>query len=468
MPRSPSLRWLPVLLLPIGILIAPAPEGVTPQAWRLLAVFAGTIAGLMAQPLPLGAIALLGLTAASLTGALPGARAFAGYAEPLVWMVLIAFSISRGMIKTGLGRRIAFLFIRAMGRTSLGLGYAIAGSDTVLGMVVPSNGARAGGIVFPVVKSLAEAYESRPGPTAARLGTFLMLMVYHCDIIVSAMFFTGNAANPLVVSLARQVTGVEISYARWALGAVAPALASLLVVPLFLYRWRAPTVKQTPEAADLGRAQLAALGPMARNEKVMLGVFALITLLWLTTSWHHIDYAITALVGLAALIVGRVLTWDDVLSERAGWDVFIWYGAIYQMARVLGESGITKAFAQAVGQVTAGVWWPAALTVLLFVYLYSHYAFATITARVSALYPPLLIVIIAAGTPPLLAVFAMSYVSALGAALTHYGTTPSPIYYGAGYTTAGEWWRDGFLIATMNTVLWLAVGAAWWKVLGWW
>jgi DASS family divalent anion:Na+ symporter len=468
MPRSASLRWLPVLLLPIGILIAPAPEGVAPEAWRLLAVFAGTIAGLMTQPLPLGAIALLGLTAASLTGALSGTRVFAGYAEPLVWMVLIAFSISRGMIKTGLGRRIAFLFIRAMGRTSLGLGYALVASDTVLGMVVPSNGARAGGIVFPVVKSLAEAYESRPGPTAARLGTFLMLMVYHCDIVVSAMFFTGNAGNPLVASLAMQVAGVEISYATWALGALAPALASMIVVPWFLYRWRTPTVKQTPGAADFGRAQLAALGPMARDEKMMLGVFALITALWLTTSWHRIDYAITALVGLAALILGRVLTWDDVLSEKAGWDVFIWYGAIYQMARVLGESGITKAFAQAVGHVTTGVWWPAALTVLLFIYLYAHYAFATITARVSALYPPLLIVILAAGTPPLLAVFAMTYVSALGAALTHYGTTPSPIYYGAGYTTAGEWWRDGFLIATMNTVLWLLVGAVWWKSLGWW
>jgi DASS family divalent anion:Na+ symporter len=468
MARSAPLKWLPVVLLPIAILFVPPPEGITPQAWRLLAVFAGTIAGLMAQPLPLGAIALLGLTAASLSGALTGTQALAGYAEPLVWMVLSAFCISRGMIKTGLGRRIAFLFIRAIGRTSLGLGYAMVASDTVLGMVIPSNGARAGGIVFPVVKSLAEAYDSRPGPTASRLGTFLMLMVYHCDIIVSAMFFTGNAANPLIASLAGQVAGVQISYARWALGALAPALASMLVLPLFLYRWRAPAVKQTPGAAEFGRNQLAALGPMTRAEKVMLAVFALITMLWLTTSWHHIDYSMTALAGLAALMVGRVLTWDDVLAERGGWDVFVWYGAIYQMARALGEAGVTKAFAQAAGQVTTGIWWPVALTVLLFIYLYSHYAFATITARVSALYAALLIVILAAGTPPLLAVFAMSYISSLGAALTHYGTTTSPIYYGAGYTTAGAWWRDGCLIATMNTAVWLAVGAVWWKTLGWW
>jgi DASS family divalent anion:Na+ symporter len=466
--RATAVKWLLVLAVPVAILIVPAPAGITPSGWRLVAVFAGTIVGLMARPLPLGAMALIGLAVAALSGTMTAGQALAGYAEPLVWMVLAAFSISRGMIVTGLGRRIAFLFIRAIGRTSLGLGYAVVASDAILGMAIPSNGARAGGIVFPVVKSLAEAYESRPGPTASRLGTFLMLMVYHGDITVSAMFFTGNASNPLTVSLAREVTGIDISYGMWALGAIVPAMASMLVLPLFLYRTQPPAVKQTPGAADLGRAQLEELGPMTRAEIVMLGVFTLTTLLWLTTGWHRIDYPITALIGLSALLVGRVLTWEDVLAERGGWDVLVWYGAIYQMARALGETGVTQAFARAVGHATTGVPWWAALLVLLFIYLYSHYVFATITARVSALYTPLLVVILAAGTPTYLAVFSMSYVSSLGAALTHYGTTTSPIYYGAGYTTPGAWWRHGFVMATLNTVVWLVAGAAWWKALGWW
>jgi DASS family divalent anion:Na+ symporter len=450
------------------VLSLPAPVAVTPQAWRLLAIFAGTIVGLMVQPLPLGAMALVGLSLAALTGALPAGQALAGYAEPLVWMVLAAFCISRGMIKTGLGRRIGFHFIRAMGRTSLGLGYAIVATDTVLGTVVPSNGARAGGILFPVVKSLAESYDSRPGPTAARLGTFLTLMVYHCDITVSALFLTGNAANPLVASLARQVGGVEIGYGTWLLGAIGPALVSMIVLPLVLYRRRPPAVTETPGAAEFGRAQLAALGPMTRPEKVMLGVFAIITLLWMTTGWHGVDYPITALLGLTALLAGGVLTWDDVLSERSGWDVFVWYGAIFQMARALADAGVTSAFAAAAGRAMHGVPWPAAFVLLVFAYLYAHYAFATITARVSALYGALLLVLVAAGTPRHLAVYAMSYVSALGAALTHYGTTTSPIYYGGGYTTQGEWWRNGFLLATLNTLVWLTAGAAWWKLLGWW
>jgi DASS family divalent anion:Na+ symporter len=465
--RAPA-KWLLVILLPAIVVLLPVPAGVTPQAWRLLAIFAGTILGLMLQPMPLGAMALIGLAAAALTGALPAGQVFAGYADPLVWMVLAAFCISRGMIKTGLGRRVALLFIRTLGRTSLGLGYSVVASDAVLGMVIPSNGARAGGIVFPIVKSLAEAYGSTPGPTAARLGAFLMLMVYHCDVIVSAMFFTGNAANPLIVSLAQQVTGIEISYSRWALGAIGPALVSMLVIPLFLYRTGPPAVTRTPAAAEFASAELRQAGPMAHAEKVMLGVFAFITLLWMTKAWNNIDYPITALAGLAILLTAGVLTWDDVLAERNGWDVFVWYGAIYQMARALTEAGVTRVLAQAVGQLISGTIWWWALLVLVFIYVYAHYAFASITAHVSAFYAAFLLVIIAAGTPPYLAVLSMSYVSSLGASLTHYGTTTSPIYYGSGYVAQGAWWRIGLLVATINTVVWLAVGAVWWKFLGWW
>ena len=462
------MKWAIVLLIPAAIWLAPVPAGVTPQGWRLLAIFVGTILGLMLQPLPLGAMALVGVAASALTGALTAGQALAGFAEPLVWMVVAAFCLARGMIKTGLGRRIALLFIRAIGRTTVGLGYSVVASDLVLGMVVPSNGARAGGVIFPIVKSLADAYDSAPGPTAARLGAFLMLMVYHCDMTVSAMFFTGNAANPLIVSLAKQTTGIEIGYGTWALGAIVPALASMIVVPLLLYRLRPPSITRTPAAAEYATGELRRLGPMTRPEKVMLGVFGLTTVMYVTRNWHGIDYPVTALACLAVLLLVGVLTWDDVLAERSAWDTFIWYGAIYQMARALGEAGISRAFAQAVGSQTIGAVWWIALLALLAMYFYAHYAFASITAHVSALYVPFLIVMLASGAPPHLAVLSMAYVSTLGSSLTHYGTTTSPIYYGAGYLSQGAWWRLGLLVATVNAVVWIVVGFAWWKLLGWW
>lgn len=465
---STGLKWLVVVLVSGALSLVPVPAGVTPEGWRLFAIFVGTILGLILQPLPLGAMALIGVAVAAFTGALPAGQALAGYAEPLVWMVLAAFCTARGMIKTGLGRRIAMGFIRAFGRTTIGLGYSVVASDTVLGMVVPSNGARVGGVLFPIVKSLAEAYDSTPGPTAGRLGAFLVLMVYHCDMTVAAMFFTGNAANPLIASLARQVTGIEITYTTWALGAIVPAIASMVVIPLVLWRVRPPSITRTPEAAEFAAAEIGRLGPMTSPEKVMLGVFALTTTLYVTRSWHGVDYPVTALGGLGVLLLARVLTWDDVLGERSAWDSFVWYGAIFQMARALGDSGVSRTFAQAVGGLTFGASWWAALVVLLAIYLYAHYAFATITAHVSALFAPFAIVMIAAGVPPYLTVLSLGYLSTLGASLTHYGTTSSPIYYGAGYLSQGAWWRVGALVATVNALVWGAFGFVWWKILGWW
>src|SRR6185295_11225776 len=168
--KSRLLRWAIVLFVAIGILLIPIPDGVTTQSWRLLAIFAATITGSIVRPIPGAAVVLLGITALPLFKVMTMNEVLTGYADPVVWLVLAAFFISRGMIKTGLGRRIAFLFIKAIGKHSLGLSYALGSTEAVLATVIPSTGARSGGIIFPIAKSLAEASESRPGPTARRLG----------------------------------------------------------------------------------------------------------------------------------------------------------------------------------------------------------------------------------------------------------------------------------------------------------
>ena len=229
--RSRLLRWGIVLAVAGIILLIPVPSGITPKSWRLLAIFAATITGSIVRPIPGAAIVLLGIAALPLFRVLTITESLTGYADRFVWLVLAAFFISRGMIKTGLGRRIAFLFIKAIGRHSLGLSYALGSTEMVLATVIPSTGARSGGIIFPIAKSLAEAYESRPGPTANRLGAFLMTSVYQCNVVVCAMFLTGQASNPIIAEFARQVTGIEITYARWAIAAIVPALLCLLIVP---------------------------------------------------------------------------------------------------------------------------------------------------------------------------------------------------------------------------------------------
>ena len=154
-PRQANLliRWVAVLGAGVAIALMPPPAEITPRSWRLLAIFVATIIGLIAQPLPGGAMVLLGVAALALLGVMPVGQALAGYGDPVVWLVLAAFFMSRGMIKTGLGKRIAFLFIRAIGRRSLGLGYALIITDVLLATFIPSTGARSGGIIFPLPRA---------------------------------------------------------------------------------------------------------------------------------------------------------------------------------------------------------------------------------------------------------------------------------------------------------------------------
>ena len=466
--RSRLIRWGIVLFVAAGILLIPVPAGIIPQSWRLLAIFAATITGSIVRPIPGAAMVLLGVTALPLFRVMTINEALTGYADPVVWLVLAAFFISRGMIKTGLGRRIAFLFIKAIGKHSLGLAYALGSTEAVLATVIPSTGARSGGIIFPIAKSLAEAYESRPGLTARRLGGFLMTSVYQCNVIVCAMFLTGQASNPIIARFAKEATGIDITYARWAMGAILPGLLSLLLVPWVLYRIFPPEVKHTPAASELASNELKAMGPMKWSEWMMLLVFFLVATLWMTTKIHGIDYAVVALLGIGVLLVSGVLDWEDLVSERAAWGVFIWYGGLIRMAEALGQTGITKRFAEASASLTTGWKWWLALASLLLIYFYAHYVFASITAHVTAMFTPFLIVILAAGAPPYLAVLSLAYFSNLAAALTHYGTTPAPIYFGAGYTTQRTWWTVGLITSLITISVWSLVGFTWWKVLRLW
>jgi DASS family divalent anion:Na+ symporter len=75
---------------------------------------------------------------------------------------------------------------------------------------------------------------------------------------------------------------------------------------------------------------------------------------------------------------------------------------------------------------------------------------------------------VALGAPPLLAALVLGYFSNLFSSMTHYGTGPAPVLFGAGYVTLAEWWGLGALVSVVNLAIWLGVGGLWWKLLGLW
>jgi DASS family divalent anion:Na+ symporter len=438
------------------------------RSWGLLAVFATTVCALMTHPIASGAVVLLAMTASTLLGLVSIQDALLGFANTTVWLIVAAFLFARGIMQTRLGERIAYRIIRRFGGSTLRLGYSIVLADLAMAPMTPSNTARAGGILFPITLSVARAFGSEPGPTASLIGAFLMMTLYQGDLVVSAMFLTATAPNTLVAELARQSSGTELTWTRWAVAALAPGVAALVVVPFVVYRLCPPSLRDTRPAQRLAAEHLRAMGPVGRDERAMLAVFSIVLLLWLSAAWHGVSPTSIAFLGLALLLVTRVLDWQDVLAERGAWDALVWFGGLVMLAGQLDKAGLPKAFAEAAaGFVGAWPWWWA-LAALLVVYLYAHYAFASLAAHVTAMFPAFFAVAVGLGAPPLLAALTLGFFSSLNAAITHYGTGPAPIVFGAGYLTQGQWWRIGFLISLVHLAIWLPLGFLWWRVIGLW
>lgn len=466
MSRTRGLAALVLLYIVIAHVI-PVPATITPQGWRQTAIFICVIAGMVTDPLPASALVLLGLTAMAINGT-PMPAVLGGFAEPSVWLVIVAMIIAKAMLDCGLARRIALLFVRAVGKTSLGVAYALQMTDVTLASGVPSITARSAGMILPVARSIAELFDSRPDHTRTRLGAFLVAAMYQGSAVACAMFITGQASNLLGANLAMKLANVEVTAPSWFMAALVPGLLSCLVVPWITYQTLKPEVTYTPEAPAFARAELKNMGPLKRDEWITLLVFAGVGLTWLTTVFHGLDVTMVALIGFGVLLVTGTMTWQTAAGERSAWDVFVWYGGMLRMGQLLNDTGSTRVLAENVAGMFTGIPWQVVLVAILIIFFYTHYFFASITAHMLAMFPPFIAVLIGIGVPPLLAVYSLLCLANLTAGLTHYGTTTGPILFGTGYVTRAEWWRVGFYVSVANMIIWLTAGFAWWKFLGFW
>lgn len=456
------------ILLGLGIWFLPVPEGLTPQAWHIFALLVAIIAGFITAPVPIGAVAFIGLTITALTGTLKMNEALSGFASSSIWLIFAAFIFSRGFIKTGLGRRIAYMLLHAIGDSTLKIAYAFTLSGLVVAPATPSSTARAGGVIFPILRSVISVLGSEPGATARKAGAFLILSYYQVDGVLSAMFMTAMTGNPLATELAAKTAGIEISWGMWALGALVPGVLGMILVPLFVYWIYPPELKHAPEVRGLAAEELRKMGAVSRAEWALLTVFILALLGWCTGTVTKLSPTLVGLMAVSVMLMVGVVEWDDVLRERSAWDTVIWMGVLVGMAGQLSSKGFIPWFAKVVGASMAGFSWPVALGLLMVAYIYSQYGFASMTAHVAGMYAAFLAVAIGLGAPGYLSALLLAYSGCLCYSLTHYSAGPGPIFYGAGFVELGTWCRIGFLTSLLHILIWGVSGPFWWKFLGLW
>jgi DASS family divalent anion:Na+ symporter len=443
--RARSLLFISAVYVAI-VWLCPRPSAIDPASWRQVGVFTATLAGLVLQPLPAAAVVFIGVVASIVLGGLAVDRALSGYGEPSEWLLLGAMFMARALTETGLSRRIALLFVRRFGGSSLGFVYSLVLTDVTLAGGIPSISARSGGIILPIARSAAELYDSRPDETSKRLGGFLMAALYQASVVACAMFLTGQAGNLLAAGLAAKIAGVTISWSSWFLAAIVPGALSCLLIPYIVYRVLPPEVKSTPAAPEFARTELRRLGKLSGDERLLFVVLVVVGFLWMTSSWTNVNVTVVTLAGISVLLLTNVLEWEEVLKDRAAWDVFVWYGGLLTLGEMLNRTGVPAAFTSWVGLSLTGLSWFGVLLVTLVIFVS---------------------LVIGLGAPPKLAVYAFACLAALPAGLTHYGTTTAPMFI-RGYVSVKDWWRVGLICSFANLAVWLTVGFGWWKLLGFW
>jgi L-tartrate/succinate antiporter len=479
--------WKAILPIAVAVVIAliPPPQGMPQHAWYFFAIFAGVIVGLMFEPLPGGAIGFIGVTLVVVLAqwvlyspqelAKPGFKPFnaaltwglSGFSNTTVWLIFAAFMFALGYEKTGLGRRISLVLVKAMGRRTLTLGYAVTIADTLLAPFTPSNTARSGGTVYPVIRNLPALYDSKPNdPSARRIGSYVMWVAIAATCVTSSMFLTGLAPNLLAIELVNKTAKVSFTWMEWFKAFAPVGILLLVLIPLITYWIYPPGVKKGDEVPAWAAAELQKMGGFSTRE-IELAILVVVALaLWIFGA-SFINATTAAMLVISLMLLLKVVTWDDITANKAAWNTLAWFATLVALADGLNRTGFVKWFADYVAAHMAGFSPTTAMLVLVLIFFFTHYLFASITAHVTALLPVMLAV---GSTIPGMNMpqYALALCLTLGimGILTPYATGPSPVYYGSGYLPSGDYWKLGAIFGVIFIAAFVLIGLPWMKMIG--
>ena len=448
------------MIIPIALIIIlwfiPAPTGLTQNGWHFLAIFFAVVVGLILEPVPAALVGFTGISVIALLGLMGSPKdgitwALSGFSNSVIWLIFAAFMFALGYKKTGLGRRVSLIMIKYMGKSSLGLGYAVAFSDLVLAPFMPSNTARSGGSVYPVAINIPHIFDSYPDKDPRKLGAYISWVAIATTCVTSSMFLTALAPNLLAVDLITKSTGHAISWVEWSSVMLPLMIPLFLLTPWLTYVVYPPTQKKSPEAPAWASEELRTLCAIAFKGYLMAGLASVARVLWIFRKEFGVDSTTVAIAIVAVMVLTNVITWDDLISNKAAFDVLIWFSSLVAMASGLQKVGVLAWIGTNTQAMLSGMSPTTLIISLLVLFFLLHYFFASVTAHVTALIPIFMAIAVSLLTPEQIVPFTIILAGSLGVMgiITPYGTGPSPIWYGAGYISQARWWALGAIFGAL-------------------
>lgn len=460
--------WSMLLIvgLPIMFWVLPAPQGLKTETWHLVGMYLAMLAGLVFRPFVDAAIILIIIGFGTL---FYGPEVLLkGYGSSMVWFIMVAFLLCRAFVITGLGKRISYLLLKKFGHTSLGLGYLMVASDLLLAPATASNMSRTGGITYPIFRNIAESLGSTPGTNPRKIGAYITILMYVVSMGTSTFFLTGMATNTITVSLAKSILGVDITWMTWLYASIVPSGLLLFGAPLVIYKLYPPEMKVIDGVQELAAKGLEELGPVKQSEKMLLVLFIMAVLGWMTGSYTGVSMQAIGLAFLAGQLITKIMTWEDLCAEKGAWSTFVWYGGFYGCAHLLASGGFYKWLVVFIQQYInlAGFSTSVAITILVAISLGARYFFVSNSAFVVSFYPVLFTLGMSTQASPMLVGLSLAFSAGYGSLLTHYGNGAGVLTFASGYVDQKTFWGLGTIFALLSAAVYFFIGIPYWKLIG--
>ncbi|HDP88483.1 MAG TPA: DASS family sodium-coupled anion symporter [Thioalkalivibrio sp.] len=460
------------------LLLMPVPEGMPPEAMRVAAVTALMATWWIMEAVPIAATALLPIALFPLLEVMPASQVTPAYANHIIYLFMGGFLIAMAIEKWSLHRRIALHTIRIVGtspqRVIFGFMFATAFlsswiSNTATAMMMVTIG-------MAVLTQMSGVNPAQNEDERAHtdFGTALMLGIAYAASIGGVATLIGTPPNAILAGVLERQYGYSIGFAEWMLFGLPVSLLMLLVT--WLYLTRIAFRHHMDSAGGSGRAiehELEALGPMSRQERRVLVVFALVVFAWVARGFIDVpelamvaDSTIAMLGAMALFVIpadwkrGQMLL-DWATAARIPWDIIILFGGGFALASAFASSGLTEWIG---GQLTVLQGAGLVITVMAVAALVIFLTEVTSnTATASLLLPVMTGFAVATDTHPLFLMVAVA-LSASFAFMLPVATPPNAIVFSSRQVTipqmahAGVWLNlIAIVLVTAAIVLFLPV-----------
>ncbi|PAF51404.1 anion permease [Helicobacter sp. 13S00401-1] len=472
--KSKIIKMIVTILVGVIIFLIPTPHGLSVHAWGYLALFIALIVGLILEPIAPALLSLIAVGLAILLKIGPvgtehgsvGSHAaiewgLSGFSNTVVWLIFSAFMIGIGFSKSGLGRRMSLYLVSKLGKRTLGLGYAIAIIDGILAPFIPSNAARSGS-TYPIISSIPPMFDSTPENNPRKIGSYLAYTACATCCVSSSIFLTASSSNSLALAFITKAGMAVPNWLSWFVAMLPVSIILFLLTPLLVYWFYPPTLKGSPEIVTWAKDELKSIGKVTLSEYLMLLISIVALVLWIGGSYFGINATTTALVVAIAMVVLKVISWNDFLSNKPAWNVMVWLATLVTMAGGLKNVGFIEWISTKFEHLFIGFPPLVAIIGLVLLFSFLRYFFASNTAFATAFMT--IFVILAQsipGTDPIKTVLYLVLPMGFVGILAPYTTGPTTVWYASGYIKSSSFWRLGITFGVIYLAIFIIVGMPW-------